>query len=84
MHKVCTQPIRLVPSLPEREFPKLSYGFCFLFIYQSIAKLYCFYMHAWVDRPELPLLVLYSTCPLSFCCIEYKDMKLCRSFATAV
>ena len=38
--KVCAQPIHLVQGLLERAFPKLFFGFCFLFIRQSIAELW--------------------------------------------
>ena len=62
MCNACIQPIRLVQSLPERVFPKLSCGFyytvVFLFFFffllacQSVAKLELL-LYAWVDHPEL-------------------------------
>lgn len=55
MCNACIQPIRLVQSLPERVFPKLSCGFFggfFLLACQSVAKLELL-LYAWVDHPEL-------------------------------
>ena len=57
MHKACTQLIHVVHSLPEREFPKLSCGFCFCSYVNPLQSYSCFYTHRSIVRNRYYLIV---------------------------
>ena len=46
--KTCTQPICLFQGLNEREFPKLSYNFCFYCQSPPLLSYNCFYAPRWI------------------------------------